>query len=79
MIQLVPTTTLDCHTGTKKEEIIQFVKQNKGKSVIIHYEYNIIPSWGDDEETLIVILTEADMQKALNLIETHYIHRIKVV
>ena len=30
---------LDCHSGTKYSEIIDFLNQNKGKKIDFHFEY----------------------------------------
>lgn len=72
-------TKLGCHSGTKKEEVIAFIKSNKDKKIEVHYEENFIDTWGDDE--IIVFDTSIDKQckELLDLVENHYIHEIKLV
>ena len=68
-----------CHSGTKKEEVIVFVNENKGKRIELNYECNISPTWGDDDVFIFDTSIEKFYDEIIDVIETHYIHGIKIM
>lgn len=67
-----------CHGGTKKEELIAFVEEHKGKKIEIHYECNIYPGWGDDDMFTYDTSTKKHYDEIIDTINTHYIHGMKL-
>ena len=74
----ISETHIRCHSGTTKQESIDFCNAHKDKRVAINFEFNIYTGWGDDGEQE-YFLDEEGMQNAIELIETHYIHGIKII
>ena len=69
---------LNCHSGTRKEEIIAFVNANIGKKIEVHFEENIIDTWGDDNILIYDTSIYERLSELLKLINDHYIHGRKV-
>ena len=69
---------LNCHSGTKKQEVFDFVEAHKGKTLKLHYENNIYERWGDDDFYDYDTSYQKDYERLLQMIATHYIHGIKV-
>lgn len=69
---------LQCHSGTKKEEIIEFLQHHKGKHADILLETNLYPQWGDDW-VLSVELHETGMKSAIETVNECYIHNVKIL
>ena len=67
-----------CYSHTTEEDIKNFIETHKMKKVIFHFEYNIYNSWGDSGEEEI-LLDDDGMIEAYDLIDTHYIHEVKVI
>jgi len=70
---------IDCHSSTKKEELITFVEKHKGKKINIHFEHNIGGGWGDDDDFTFNTSIENHLNEILETIEKYYIHGIKCV
>lgn len=64
---------LSCHSSTKKEEVIDFIKKLVGKRIVLHYEGNTYDRWGDDYFTEI-FLDDEGLEVAIDMIKKHYIH-----
>lgn len=65
--------TLSCHSSTPKSEVIAFIEKYIGQTIVLHYENNLYPTWGDDD-TRDIFLDDEGMKLALVIIEKHYIH-----
>jgi len=70
---------IDCHSGTKKEELLAFVELHKGKKINIHFENNMRSGWGDDSDYTFNTSIEKLYIEAVDTIKTCYIHGIKTV
>ena len=68
--------TLQCHSGTSKEQIEQFIIVNKGKVMSVNYEHNIYQHWGDDDIGEFNTSVEKEYNDLIRLIRNHYIHSI---
>ena len=69
---------LECHSGTKKEEIVEFLEKNKGREAQIHFEANIYNQWGDDHIHS-VTLHETGLQSAIDTVYECYIHNVYIL
>lgn len=70
---------LQCHSGTKKQEVLDFVEAHKGKTLKLHYENNIYGRWGDDDFGDYDTSDKQVYESLLCMIDTHYIHGISVI
>lgn len=70
---------LRCHSGTKKDEVIDFVNTNKGIVIEAHYESNLQDVWGDDYVVSYDTSLDREFLEMIQLINTHYIHNIRTV
>lgn len=70
--------TMSCHSGTKKEEIIDFVQGGLGRTIIIHFEHNLYDYWGDDDEYKVELLP-SNLHDVLEFIRHHYIHNVTIL
>lgn len=76
---------LNCHSSTSYDEIVDFIKSNKGKNVHFHYELKGYDSWGNDEvlesvidENFINWLEEYMGSKYEYRNNSAYVHAIKI-
>jgi len=68
---------INCHSSTPIADIEKFVIENIGSKIELHYEYNIINSWGDDEIEVFDTNNSIELVRLNKLIKENYIHNIK--
>ena len=71
--------SINCHSSTKKIELVNFVEENKGQKIEVNYENNFIDSWGDDDVFTFDTSEKTHYKEILKTIEEHYIHYMKCV
>lgn len=70
---------IECHSSTPKQDLIDFVNLHRGKIIMLHWEGNMYPSWGDDDFTEYDTSKHEKFNQIIKSIEIHYIHNIWVV
>lgn len=74
--QLNEMTKIDVHSGTTKQEIINYVNNNKGQILTLHYEGNTYTNWGDDYMYNFDTNIENEYNNLITTINNHDIHNI---
>jgi hypothetical protein len=68
----------NCHSGTSKKEILDFITPYFGSKIRLHFEHNVYHNWGDDDD-IEFEFTEENREDITSFIERHYIHNVYIL
>lgn len=72
------THSFQCHSSTKKEEIIEFIKKFPNRIVTIHHDVQIGGVW--DDESIMFNNTEKEFNRIKKeIIDIWYIHGVYIL